>query len=115
VQVAALDRASGALLGDCGVCVVTDQPRTAEVGVTFAPASQGRGLATEALAAVVAHLFEQHDMHRLFATADDRNHAVHRVFDRLGFRCEARHVDADWFKGEWATLRVYALLRRDWG
>jgi hypothetical protein len=23
-------------------------------------------------------------------------------------------VEADWFKGEWTTLRVYAILRRDW-
>jgi RimJ/RimL family protein N-acetyltransferase len=114
VQVAAVDRASGALCGDCGVLVVTDQPQTAEVGVTFAPASQGRGLATEALSAVVALLFERYDMHRVFATTDDRNVAVHRLFERLGFRCEARHVDADWFKGEWATLRVYAVLRGEW-
>ena len=113
VQLAAVDRAGGALCGDCAVCVVADQPRTAEVGVTFAPASQGTGLATEAVGAVVARLFEQHDIHRVFATADDRNHAVHRLFERLGFRCEARHVEADRFKGEWATLRVYALLRRE--
>jgi hypothetical protein len=28
-------------------------------------------------------------------------------------RCEARLVEADWFKGEWTTLRVYALLRSE--
>ena len=27
-------------------------------------------------------------MHRVYAQADDRNHAVHRLLDRLGFRCE---------------------------
>jgi aminoglycoside 6'-N-acetyltransferase len=114
VQVAVADRAGGALLGDCAVRVETDQPRTAEVGVTFAPASQGRGLAREAVGAVVATLFEQHDIHRVYAQADDRNQAVHRLFERLGFRCEARLVEADWFKGEWTTLRVYAVLRREW-
>jgi RimJ/RimL family protein N-acetyltransferase len=39
---------------------------------------------------------------------------VQRVLERLGFRCEARHVEADWFKGEWTTLRVYAVLEREW-
>ena len=73
VQVAAVDRATGALCGDCAVRVATDQPRTAEVGVTFAPASQGSGLATEALGAVVTRLFEHHDIHRVYAQADDRN------------------------------------------
>jgi RimJ/RimL family protein N-acetyltransferase len=114
VQVAALDRATGALCGDCAVRVATDQPRTAEVGITFAPARQGSGLATEALGAVVARLFEQHDIHRVYAQADDRNVPVHRLLERLGFRCEARLVEADWFKAEWATLRTYAILRREW-
>jgi RimJ/RimL family protein N-acetyltransferase len=114
VQVAAVDRATGALHGDCAVRVVDDQPKTAEVGVTFAPASQGSGLATEALGAVVTRMFEEHDLHRVYARTDDRNLPVHRLLERLGFRCEARLVEADWFKGEWTTLRTYAVLRREW-
>ena len=114
VQVAAVERATGALCGDCAVRVTTDQPRTAEVGVTLAPAHQGSGLATEALGAVVTRLFEEHDIHRVYAQADDRNVPVQRLLERLGFRCEARLVEADWFKGEWTTLRTYATLRREW-
>jgi RimJ/RimL family protein N-acetyltransferase len=114
VQLAAIDRTSGELCGDCAVRVVTGQPATAEVGVTLAPDHQGRGLASEALAAVMATLFEKHDVHRIYAEADDRNLSVHRLLERLGFRCEARMVEADWFKDEWSTLRVYAILRREW-
>jgi RimJ/RimL family protein N-acetyltransferase len=58
-------------------------------------------------------LFDEHGMHRLYAEADDRNLGVHRLYERLGFRCGARLVEADWFKGEWTTLRVYAILRRE--
>jgi RimJ/RimL family protein N-acetyltransferase len=114
VQLAAVDRGSGTLCGDCAVRVLDQQPATAEIGVTFAPQHQGSGLASEALGAVIATLFEQHDLHRVYAQADDRNVAVHRLLERLGLRCEARLVDADWFKGEWTTLRVYAVLRREW-
>jgi RimJ/RimL family protein N-acetyltransferase len=72
-------------------------------------------LATEALGALVTRLFDdEHSIHRVFAHADDRNHPVHRLLERLGFRCEARLVDADWFKGEWTTLRTYACLRLEW-
>ncbi|MDQ4059209.1 MAG: GNAT family N-acetyltransferase, partial [Actinomycetota bacterium] len=70
---------------------------------------------TEALTEVMGWLFDQLGRHRLFAHADDRNHGVHRLFDRVGLRPEARFIDADWFKGEWTTLRVYALLRKEWG
>jgi RimJ/RimL family protein N-acetyltransferase len=114
VQLAAIDRISGAPPGDCAVRVVADQPATAEVGVTLAPDHQGRGLATEALAAVMATLFEKHEVHRIYAEADDRNVGVQRLLERLGLRCEARMVEADWFKDEWSTLRVYAILRREW-
>src|SRR3954453_21607261 len=95
-QVAAVDRTSGELVGDCAVCVLADQPTTAEVGVTLAPGHQGSGLATEALGALVTTLFDDLELHRVFARADDRNTAVHRLLRRLGFRCEGRHVEADW-------------------
>jgi RimJ/RimL family protein N-acetyltransferase len=114
VQLAAVERGEGALVGDCAARVMTEPPATAEVGVTLAPAGQGRGLAREAVEALVTALFDDHDMHRVIAHTDDRNGAAHRLFEALGFRCEARLVEADRFKGEWATLRIYAVLEREW-
>jgi RimJ/RimL family protein N-acetyltransferase len=114
LQLAIVDRATGAACGDCAVRVVTEQPATAELGITLARANQGKGLATEALKAVMAELFERRGIHRVFAEADDRNVPVRRLLERLGFRCEARLVEADWFKGEWSTLRTYAILDREW-
>jgi RimJ/RimL family protein N-acetyltransferase len=115
MQLAIVDRASGAISGDCFVRVLTEQPETAEIGVTLARASQGKGLATEALTAVLTELFERQGLHRVFAEADDRNRPVRHLLERLGFRCEARQVEADWFKGEWSTLCLYAMLNREWG
>jgi RimJ/RimL family protein N-acetyltransferase len=83
-------------------------------GVTLAPDRRGSGLATEALGAIVSTLFEVLYTHRVFGEADDRNTAVQNLFGRLGFRWEARQVEADWFKGEWTTVRVYAMLEREW-
>jgi RimJ/RimL family protein N-acetyltransferase len=114
LQLAIVDRETGTVCGDCAVRVATDQPATAEIGITLAQSSQGKGLATEALTAVVTELFEQRGIHRVFAEADDRNVPVRRLLERLGFRCEGRLVEADWFKGEWSTLRLYAVLDREW-
>jgi RimJ/RimL family protein N-acetyltransferase len=114
IQVAIIDRAGGSLLGDCAVHVLTDQPRTAEIGVTLAAGAQGRGVGREALDALVTALIADRGMHRVIAQVDDRNHAMHRLCERLGFRLEATLVEADWFKGEWTTLRVYAVLAREW-
>ena len=98
MQLAVVDRADGTLYGDCAVRALTDQPATAEIGVTMAPRSQGRGIAGEAVTAVVGTLFAEHQFHRSYAQTDDRNVAAHRLFERLRFRCEARLVEADWFK-----------------
>jgi len=114
LQLAIVERETGTVCGDCAVRVASDQPRTAEIGVTLAAAHQSKGVATEALTALVRELFDRVGLHRIFAEADDRNVSVHRLLERLGFRCEARLVEADWFKGEWSTLRIYALLEREW-
>jgi RimJ/RimL family protein N-acetyltransferase len=114
LQLALVDRATGLVHGDCAVHGAADQPATAEVGVTLARGSQGRGIATEALTAVLDELFAAIQMHRVIAQVDDRNVPVHRLLERLGFRREGRLVDADWFKGEWTTLCSYAVLDREW-
>ncbi len=114
VQLVVEEAATGAVCGDVGVHFVDDQPRTVEVGVTLAPAYQGRGAATVSLNSLLAWLFDDLGAHRVLGKADVRNRQVRRLLDRLGFRHEATFVDADWFKGEWTTLCVYAMLRREW-
>nr|WP_245867013.1 GNAT family N-acetyltransferase [Diaminobutyricimonas aerilata] len=106
--------ADGALLGDVAVHRLADQPATFEVGVTLAPSAQGRGVAAEALGAVLRELFAVGGAHRVIAFSDARNEPVARLLGRLGFRQEARQVDGDWFKGEWTTLDQWALLEREW-
>lgn len=105
------DRAD--LHGDVGLHRLADQPRTFELGVTLAPRAQGRGLATEALRCVLAYLCEDAGAHRVVAFCDARNAPVAALLRRVGMRHESRQVEADWFKGEWATLDGYAVLARE--
>ncbi|MDQ3662588.1 MAG: GNAT family N-acetyltransferase [Actinomycetota bacterium] len=114
LQIAIEERGTGTLCGDCAVRVTTEQPRTAELGVTLAPHYQNHGIASEAVMATLEWLFDEQDMHRVYAQADDRNGAAHRLLERLGFRLEARLIEADWFDGEWTTLRIYAVLKKEW-
>ena len=115
VQLAAVDRETGELCGDCAVRIEDDEPASAEIGVTLAPEHQGRGLASEALGAVIATLFERFGVERVHAETDARNAAVHRLLERLRLRCEKRIPDAEWFKGEWVSLSIYAITREQWG
>jgi RimJ/RimL family protein N-acetyltransferase len=114
VQLALRSSDAGNLLGDVAIHRLDSQPDTFEIGITLAAASQGRGLASEALDRVLEFLFIANAAHRVVAQCDARNEPVARVLRRTGFRQESRQVDADFFKGEWTTLDGYALLAREY-
>jgi RimJ/RimL family protein N-acetyltransferase len=113
LQLAVRETSSGGLLGDLALHLLDEQPDTFEIGVTLARSSQGRGIASEALSALLDFLFDHEHAHRVVASCDSRNDSVARLLTRMGFRRESRQVDSDWFKGEWTTLDGYALLARE--
>ena len=91
LQIGIRDRATGALLGDCAVHVRPGEPSAADLGVTLTRAAQGRGVAIEALAAVMAAL----DIDTYIMEIDERNAASRRLAERLGFALCAREPDDD--------------------
>lgn len=105
---------TAALVGDVAIGSVAGQPDTYELGVTIAPAHQGRGYAREALALVTDWLFDTAGAHRVFVQADARNTPMIAVARALGWRHEGSMVEGDWFKSEWTTLERFAVLRREW-
>jgi RimJ/RimL family protein N-acetyltransferase len=113
-QVAIAGRADDRLIGDIGLHVLDEDARLVEIGLSLAAAAQGRGLATEALDAVIRHLFRDRGKHRLHASIDTRNPRSYGLFERLGFRREAHFRRHAWVKGEWCDEYVYALLTEDW-
>jgi len=114
VSLAVEERATGALVGDVVLFWRSETNRSGEVGYIFDPRAAGRGYATETVEALLALGFDGLGLHRIAARIDERNTASAKVVERLGFRREARLVESEWFKGEWSTLLVYALLEDEW-
>ena len=114
IQLAVRDTETGLLYGDVAVHTLGEQPDSYEIGVTLASASQGRGIGTEAVGAVVDHLFVDARAHRVVAFCDSRNEPVARLLRRVGMRQESSQTEGDWFKGEWTTLDGYAILEREY-
>jgi RimJ/RimL family protein N-acetyltransferase len=108
-QIAIADRDTDDLLGDCVVHVLAADPTKAEVGYTMAPGHQGRGYATEAVRALVAHVFGTLDVTTVRAVTDARNTPSIRLAERLGME----HVDTAHatFKGEPCVEYTYELTR----
>jgi RimJ/RimL family protein N-acetyltransferase len=88
-QIAMAERHSDLLLGDIGLQLHGSGPLVAEIGFTLAPAVQGRGLATEAVGALVQWLLQQRQVLRIVAVADAANERSLRLLARLGFRAYA--------------------------
>ncbi|HEY6377927.1 MAG TPA: GNAT family N-acetyltransferase [Candidatus Dormibacteraeota bacterium] len=73
------------LIGDCAARF---EDAGVEVGFTLAAAQQGRGYATEAVAALLGYV-RGRGHHRVVAWCDRDNHSAQRVLARLHFTLEA--------------------------
>lgn len=113
-QVAIVERATGVMIGDCGLHCLRDEPHQMELGITLSPSHQGQGYATEAMESLLRFAFVTLGMHRVMAILGDENEASAALFRRLGFRQEAHHLEHHWSKGRWVSELVFALLRREW-
>jgi len=99
-QLGIVRNADGAVIGDCGVHFLAEDPLSIELGITMSRAAQGHGFAREALAGVFAHLRGTLGVERITARIDTRNASALRLFEGLGFRAEGAPERA-MFKGAW--------------
>jgi RimJ/RimL family protein N-acetyltransferase len=113
-QFALQRRDDSSLVGDCGLRIIEDDRRLAEIGFTVARQHWNKGYASEEVRALVDYAFNTFGLHRITASADPRNTASCRVLEKAGMHKEAHHRQSLWFKGEWADDAVYAILRGEW-
>ena len=85
--------------------------RIPEIGFILAPAYWGRGLAREALTAIIARLFERFPIPAITADVDPRNTACLALLARLGF-AETGRAARTWLVGETWCDSVYLALPR---
>jgi RimJ/RimL family protein N-acetyltransferase len=105
---------TGELVGDCMLFWRSEEHEQGEVGYVFSPAYHGRGLATEAVGALLRLGFEGLGLHRITGRLDARNTPSARVLERAGLRREAHLVENEFVKGEWTDEMIYAMLRSEW-
>lgn len=105
-QIAVADLASDLLLGDVAFCPDAQRPDLAAIGYSLARQAQGKGLAREAVAALLAYLFASRGKTLISASVLPENRASHRLLAALGFRRDPA-FDADDDQG-------YSLSNRRW-
>ena len=87
---------------------------SAEIGCNIARPLWGRGLATEAAAAVIAFGFHELGLARVQASTDIRNTASWRVMEKLGMAREGVARENRLLKDERVDDVLYAVLRGEW-
>ena len=97
------------------ICLLVDpKHQTAELGYEIAKDMWGRGLATEAAAAVCDWGFRECDLERIYATADSRNTRSHRVMQKLGMKYEGTEHSCEVGREGRIDSVCYAVLRDEW-
>jgi ribosomal-protein-alanine N-acetyltransferase len=84
VRWAVWERETGELIGDCSLFYAEEHGEW-ELAYGLRRSAWGRGYATEAARATVAHGFELHGLARIVADVDPANLASVRVLEKCGF------------------------------
>ncbi|MFI9719882.1 GNAT family N-acetyltransferase [Streptomyces sp. NPDC052396] len=105
---------TGRVVGQVELVWLSRADRQGEIGYVLNPDHQGRGLATEAVRAVLGLGFGELDLYRIIGRCHARNESSARLLERLGMRREAHFIGAGLFKGGWREELVYAMLRQEW-
>jgi len=85
--------------------------KTDEVGFLLHPDYWRQGIVTEAMNAIIPHLFVVTDHAQLTADADPRNAASFGILKSLGFQETHRAENTFCIKGEWSDSVYFALQR----
>lgn len=111
-----IEARSGGVIGDVGVHFGGPGERQAEIGYSLHPDHWGRGYASEALRALIGHLFGDHRLHRVTAMTGADNRRSRALLERLGFRHEGSYREAyfDAALGRWVDDAGYAVLASEW-
>jgi RimJ/RimL family protein N-acetyltransferase len=103
-------------VGSVGFVLHSDVERvSAEIGYWLAEPFWGRGIVTEALAAVTRYAIETHGLTRIYALPFAWNAASCRVLEKAGYVLEARLRHSAIKNGELTDQMQYAFIAADRG
>jgi len=100
-------------IGDFGVCIKDDQYHNVEFGITLMEQHQGLGFATDAAKLLLSYLFNERNVHRIYAITDFENYKSIKLMERLEMRREGHFIKNFYEEKtkEWRDEYLYAALK----
>ncbi len=114
-QFAIARREDDMLVGDLALKTDDDDPGRMELGYTLDARATGKGLAAEAIGAILAYAFEVRGKTLIEAWTDSRHERSLALLARLGFTRPDSPPRRGFYKGEWCEDIHHAMTAQDWG
>ena len=114
ISLAMVEKTSARVIGQTNMSITSRADGGGEFGYVVSRAYAGRGFPAEASSMMLDHAFRTVGLHRMTARIDTRNLASAAVAVKLGMRREAEFREDEWFKGEWSSTWIFAMLASEW-
>ena len=101
----------GQLIGIFGYVRLMPEHFRAEVGYVLHQGHEGKGLATEALQAVLSYGFEQMQLHSIEAVIRAENIRSQKLVEKFGFTRDAYFKDYIYHNNKFWDSVVYSLVK----
>jgi ribosomal-protein-serine acetyltransferase len=105
---------AGRIAGSIGYNNIDWSNRKADIGYWLGAAYEGRGIMTRACRALVEYAFHELRLNRVEIYCAVDNHRSRRIPERLGFRQEGTHRQAEWVHDHFKDLVSYSALAAEW-
>ncbi|MGB0992858.1 MAG: GNAT family N-acetyltransferase [Akkermansiaceae bacterium] len=102
------------IVGRLGIHQIDQANRNTSIGYWLDEGSQGMGLMTMAVEALLKYIFGTLNLNRCVLMVGVENLASRALAERLGFQYEGAARQGEWLHDRYHDLAVYALLLSDW-
>ncbi len=99
-------------IGTCGLNRIEHQNLRAEIGGEMSTQYWGKGIAQEAVKAIVEFGLNTMGLHSIEARVWPSNRGAIYILEQLGFQKEAHFKDALYFNEEFKDIAVYSLVAK---
>lgn len=101
------------VIGSCGFLNRATQHYRAEIGYELSKEHWGKGIASEAIEAVISYGFKELNLHRIEALIEPLNLPSQKVLERKGFIREGLLRGYEFTCGKFDDVYMYSLLNQD--
>ena len=106
-------KSSGKVIGQSNTSLKSTNDQLADIGWVTHPDYQRQGFAYEATRALMKYVFGNFQIHRIIADIDTRNPESAKLAEKLGMRREGEFINSEFFKGDWCSMWLYAILKEE--